>query len=257
MFVDWVAVQGIATSVLVLTSAGAIGYASLQLRHEREYREVENLEKQLGFFLAENFVRARRRLAEARLDLTDPANPKFHGWEIDSPPVSAFEVLDFYEHLSLLVKKGHLNLYDVWHTFYEWAQPVYVDLQQMIESEDSPYAEHYNDLQRLMRRMDEIQIRKMHKKKANHWALWTPERIIEHYRYELESGGRPRRTRRQPDALAVAREVAREVVKEIEVKQVSPEASGILTVPSKDLPEWPEGAAPPTVEEAAGKTVHA
>ncbi len=48
--------------------------------------------------------------------------------------MSAFEVLDFYEHLALLVKKGHLDLYDVWHTFYEWAQPVYVDMQALIES---------------------------------------------------------------------------------------------------------------------------
>jgi hypothetical protein len=61
--------------------------------------------------------------------------------------------------------------------------------------------------------MDEIQLKKMHAKNAdaNHWALWTPDRIIDHYKYELESGGRPRRSRR-----AAAREVAREVVKEIQ-----------------------------------------
>ncbi len=58
--VDWVAVQGVATSILVLTSVGAIAYAGLQLKHEREYRSVENLEKQLTFFLSENFVAARR-----------------------------------------------------------------------------------------------------------------------------------------------------------------------------------------------------
>ena len=51
MTIDWVEVQSIATAVLVLTSAGAIAYAALQLRHEREYRAVANLEKQLGFFL--------------------------------------------------------------------------------------------------------------------------------------------------------------------------------------------------------------
>ena len=123
------------------------------------------------------------------------------------------------------MKKGHLELYDVWHTFYEWAQPVYVDMQQLIESPDSMYADHYNDLQRMMRRMDEIQLQRMHKQNANHWSLWTPERIIEHYQYELESGGRPRRSRR-----ATARVVAREVVKEIQ---------------HSDLPDWPEGAAPP------------
>ena len=225
--IDWVAVQGIATSILVFTSVGAIAYAGLQLRHEREYRSVENLEKQLSFFLSENFVAARRRLAQARLDV-NPDETKLHGWEVEAPPVSVFEVLDFYEHLALLVKKGHLDLYDVWHTFYEWAQPVYVDMQLLIESPDSMYADHYDDLQRMMRKMDEIQLRRMHAKNANHWALWTPDRIIEHYKYELESGGRPGRSRR-----AVARAVAREVAKEIHLAE---------------LPVWPDGAAPP--EEA-------
>jgi len=212
MIVDWVAMQAIATSILVFTSVGAIAYAGLQLRHEREYRSVANLEKQLAFFLSESFVAARRRLAVARLDLTGSARV-MQTWELDSPPVSAFEVLDFYEHLALLVKKGHLDLYDVWHTFYEWAQPVYVDMQQLIESPDSMYADQYNDLQRMMRQMDEIQLKRMHQQNANHWVLWTPERIVEHYRYELESGGRPRRSRR-----AEAREMAREVVKEIQAE---------------------------------------
>jgi hypothetical protein len=216
MHVDWTAVQAVATSILVLTSVGAIAYAGLQLRHERQYRSVENLEKQLSFFLSDNFVAARRRLAQARLDLAG-SEATLQVWELDSPPVSAFEILDFYEHLALLVKKGHLDIYDVWHTFYEWAQPVYVDMQAMIESPDSMYADHYDDLQRMMRRMDAIQIERMHRKNANHWALWTPDRIIDHYKYELESGGRPRRSRR-----AAAREVAREVVKEIQ--QTAPES---------------------------------
>ncbi len=232
MLVDWIAVQGVSTSILVLTSVGAIGYAGLQLRHEREYRSVENLEKQLGFFLGEQFVGARRRLAQARLDVTG-TEPVLVAWDLQAPPVSAFEVLDFYEHLALLVKKGHLDLYDVWHTFYEWAQPVYVDLQAMIESDESLYSDHYNDLQRMMRQMDEIQLERMHAQNANHWSLWTPDRIIEHYKYELESGGRPRRSRR-----AAARDVAREVVKEIQQAETAP--------------EWPEGAAlpeAPQVEE--------
>ncbi len=181
-----------ATVVLVITSAGAIAYAGLQLRHERAYRAVDNLEKQLSFFLSDKFVEVRRRLAAARLDAT-----ALRPWTLEEPPVSAFEVLDFYEHLSLLVKKGHLDVYDVWHTFYEWAQPVYVDMQALIESEESAYSQHYSDLQRLMRQMDDIQIAKMQTQRGEHWALWTPERIIEHYQYELESGGRPRRIQRR------------------------------------------------------------
>jgi hypothetical protein len=196
---DWVAVQAMATAALVLTSAGAIGYAGLQLRHERAYRAVDNLEKQLSFFLSDKFVEVRRRLAESRLD-----GAGLKAWTLDDPPVNAFEVLDFYEHLSLLVKKGHLDVYDVWHTFYEWAQPVYVDMQLLIESEESAYSEHYRDLQKLIRRMDEIQIAKMQTQKGDHWALWTPERIIEHYRYELQAGGRPRRVRRRRETQVTA-----------------------------------------------------
>jgi hypothetical protein len=196
---DWVAVQAVATAALVLTSAGAIGYAGLQLRHERAYRAVDNLEKQLSFFLSDKFVEVRRRLAESRLD-----GAGLKTWTLDDPPVNAFEVLDFYEHLSLLVKKGHLDVYDVWHTFYEWAQPVYVDMQLLVESEESAYSEHYRDLQKLIRRMDEIQIAKMETQKGDHWALWTPERIIEHYRYELQAGGRPRRIRRRRETQVTA-----------------------------------------------------
>ena len=212
MFIDWNEVQALGTSFLVLTSAGAISYAALQLKHERQYRSVANLEKQLGLFLADGFVGARRRLAQARLD-SGGSEVALVAWDVHTPPVSAFEVLDFYEHLALLVKKGHLDIYDVWHTFYEWAQPVYVDMQPLIESDDSLYADHYEDLRRMMRQMDEIQLKRMHQKNANHWLLWTPERIIEHYTYELESGGRPRRSRR-----AQAREMAREVAREIETK---------------------------------------
>jgi hypothetical protein len=218
--INWTEVEALANTCLVLTSAGAISYAALQLRHERDYRSVANLEKQLAFFLSDNFVATRRRLAQARLDLDATPCPTLRPWELDAPPVSVFEVLDFYEHLSLLVKKGHLDVYDVWHTFYEWAQPVYVDMQPLIESPDSMYAEHYNDLQHLMRQMDEIQLNRMHAKNANHWSLWTPDRIIDHYRYELESGGRPRRTRRAPQE---ARDIAREVIREIQQTETTSE----------------------------------
>ncbi len=199
--VNWVAIQAIANAALVATSGGAIAYAGRQLQHERGYRSVENLEKQLTFFLSEQFLSARRRLAESRVreDLLLPLDK-------NDPPVTAFEVLDFYEHLGLLVKKGHLDVYDVWHTFYEWAQPVYVDLQPVIEDEGSPICDQYSDLQKLMRAMDNIQLRRMHAKNANHWALWTPERILDYYRYEMEAGREagPRRRRREREKRAVA-----------------------------------------------------
>ena len=198
---NWEAVQALANLALVLTSAGAIGYAGLQLRHEREYRAVTNLEKQLSFFLSDPFVAARRRLAEARTD-----GRELCSWSVEDPPIAAFEVLDFYEHLGLLVKKGHLDVYDVWHTFYEWAQPVYVDLQALIEGEESGFSDQYSDLRKLLRKMDDIQLKRMHAQNsnANHWALWTPERILDYYQYELESGKQSNRRRRSRSKKAIA-----------------------------------------------------
>jgi hypothetical protein len=93
-------------------------------------------------------------------------------------------------------------------------------MQPLIEAPESMYSDHYEDLQSMMRKMDELQLKRMHAKNANHWALWTPDRIIDHYKYELESGGRPRRSRR-----AAAREVAREMVKEIQEAHVDLGAS--------------------------------
>ena len=205
--VNWTQVEAIANSCLVLTSAGAIAYAGVQLQHERGYRSVANLEKQLGFFLSESFTAARRRLAADRLAADGKS---LRSCDVDDPPVSAFEVLDFYEHVGLLVKKGHLEIYDVWHTFYEWAQPVYIDMQPMIEGKDSPYADHYSDLRKLMRQMDEIQLHRMHENNANHWALWTPERIMQHYRYELEVGGLSPRGKRSAERRAARAERLRE-----------------------------------------------
>lgn len=193
--VDWVEMQALATTILVFTSACAIAYAALQLKQEREYRSVANLEKQLTMFQSDSFVAARKRLAADRL-----VDGVLVALDKESPPASALEVLDFYDHVGLLIKKGHLEVYDVWHTFYEWAQPVYVDLRPLVEDADSPFSDHYTDLRRLMRKMDELQIARMHLQRANHFALWTPHRIIDHYKYEMESGGRlVRRTRRKAE----------------------------------------------------------
>ena len=188
--VNWMAVQAVGTVALVATSAGAIAYAGLQLKHEREYRSIANLEKHLSTFLSDPFLAARRKLAQDRMD-----GDKLRPLDKMDPPVSVFEVLDFYEHLGLLVKKGNLNVYDVWHTFYEWAQPVYADLKPVIEDRDSPYIDHYLDLRRLMIAMDSLQRSHMHNQKTQHWTLWTAERILAHYKYELEVSGTTRRIR--------------------------------------------------------------
>jgi len=189
--IDWQETTALATFGLVLSSFGAILYASKQLRDERKYRQMANLERQLSFFLSEPFLLARRKLAEDRL-MEKSLKPLDPG----APPLSVFELLDFYEHIALLVKKDHLDVYDVWHTFYEWLQPVYFDLREILEDQNGQWTDHYSDLRLLMARLDTIQRTKMSRRgRKEHKKLWTAERIVEHYEYEIQIGGRPRRIR--------------------------------------------------------------
>ena len=213
MGANWTEAEAVATVLLVLTSVAGIFYAGVQLKHERQYRAVTNLEKQLAFFHSGKFREARRRLAAERL------NDARDLLALDSadPPLAAFEVLDFYEHLGLLVKKRHLELYDVWHTFYEWVQPVYADLRVVLEGKDSEWADHYSDLRRMMHGMDRIQQQRMRRRGAAHGKLWSDERICEHYSYELETTGEyvpARRTRglsRRLDQTPMAEKAIEEI----------------------------------------------
>jgi len=194
MQMNWQESTAIATFGLLLSSLGAILYASKQLHHERNYRQMANLERQLTFFLSERFLRARRRLAEDRLDYSSNAGTAggeaaLQALNKKKPPMSVFEVLDFYEHLALLIKKGHLDIYDVWHTFYEWLQPVYFDLLPILEDKEGQWYYHYSDLCRLMSRLDTLQkTRMVATNRGAHQALWTAERIVAHYQYDLELG---------------------------------------------------------------------
>lgn len=206
MISNWTEAEAIASAFLVLTSLGGIFYAGVQLRHERQYRAVSNLEKQLAYFHSTKFREARRRLAQERLN----DRGELLALVSSEPPLAAFEVLDFYEHLGLLIKKGHLEIYDVWHTFYEWAQPVYADMRRILEDRSNEWADHYSDLRRIMHGMDRIQRDRMRKRRDQHVKLWSDDRICEHYQYELEATGeyvparRSRRLSRRRDQTPIA-----------------------------------------------------
>jgi hypothetical protein len=186
MQMNWQETTAVATFGLVLSSFGAILYASKQLHHERTYRQMANLERQLTFFLSERFLLARSRLAEDRLAENRLEGMALRPLDPRNPPMSVFEVLDFYEHVALLIKKNHLDIYDVWHTFYEWLQPVYFDLLPILDDKEGRWYYHYSDLCRLMAQLDILQKTRMVGTERNaRQALWTAERIVAHYQYEL------------------------------------------------------------------------
>ena len=132
---SWDAVTAFETWAVFLATAGLIGTgvwalrsAAKQINIQRELARIDNLEKQLFFFESEPFTRVKPALASARTQANG-----YIPLGVDDPPASMYESLNFFEHVGLLVKLGHLRARDVWHTFAYWAVPLYYDSRRLIE----------------------------------------------------------------------------------------------------------------------------
>jgi len=187
MSINWDAVAGIATAALVATGAGAIYFAYRQIENERAYRRIDNLEAQIDRFDREPIAGHRKKLAEARLDAS---RTRLRILDVDDPPTSAYEVLNFFEHIAFLVEKGHLNIYDVWHSFGYWARATYYDFRSLIEYEQREDPSTYCDFLKLDARLRKIDI-----EETGAENTWLPDELVNYYLSEIEEVKKPRRRR--------------------------------------------------------------
>src|ERR1700728_3288950 len=138
-----------ATLLLVLTAFLTIAFTWIQIAIQRRQTRVDNLEKQIDRFESEQFQRTRRGLAGKRLDRSD----ELIALDLADIPIELQEILDFFEHIAFLVRRGHLGSYDVWHTFATWIGPVYWDAREYIAIEQLDDKTIYEDLVWLYHRM--------------------------------------------------------------------------------------------------------
>jgi hypothetical protein len=185
--INWGAVTAVSTAALVVTGAGAIYFAYRQIENERVYRRIENLEEQLGRFDADPIANHRKTLAEARLDASKAT---LRSLDAEDPPVSTYEILNFFEHIAFLVDKGHLNVFDVWHTFDYWATAYYYDFRSVIEVEQRDDCSSYCDFVKLITQLREVQI-----KETGRENTWLPDELVGFYSSELEDVKKPGRRR--------------------------------------------------------------
>lgn len=170
----------------MVTGIAAIYFAYRQIENERAYRRIENLEEQMNRFDSAPLADHRRGLAENRLDGT---KTKLRTLDVENVPNSAYEILNFFEHVASLVDKGHLNLYDVWHTFDYWATAYYYDLHEVIEVEQCDDQSSYCDFVKLISELRKIQVQETGRENA-----WLQDELVAFYDTErLESKKRSRR----------------------------------------------------------------
>ena len=155
------------TGVLAATAAWALVYARQQLRQVQESEQVQHLLRFVEQFDTEPLVNSRKSLAEKRLK------------GVDDPP-ELDNILNFFETIGLLVKRGYLDAHDVWAMFSYWMFSVFADFPDSIEQERKEDPTFYSDFATLVERLRIIET-------AEHGLSDRPSRddIEEFWRYEL------------------------------------------------------------------------
>ena len=120
------------TAIIAGTGVWALVYALRQLKQAHESDKVHHLVRFIEQFENEPMASYRRSLAEKRLRGA-------------SYPTEAQSILNFFETIGLLVKRGYLDVNDVWSSFAYWMFYIYADLREDIEQEQRDDGTYYGD----------------------------------------------------------------------------------------------------------------
>jgi hypothetical protein len=137
-------VSAAALSVAAGTGVWALIYASKQLKHAREAERVKHLVEFNREFDSESMTKWRKIVAEQRLKGV-------------AYPDESQRLLDFFETIGLLVRRGYLDEYDVWSTFSYWMFNIYADFREDIEQLQRDDKNYYLDSCELQKRLREIE----------------------------------------------------------------------------------------------------
>jgi hypothetical protein len=158
------------TGVLALTAVVALVVGYRQLKEFHTEAQVQHLLALDQKFDQEPMLTYRRGLAEKRL-------------RNEEDPDELYPLLDFFETVGLLVKRGYLDESDVWNTFGHNVLILNADSRQIIEQlqreDPTTYAEFSSLVEHLQRTENE-----------NHGTDAHPskEEITEYWKQELSAG---------------------------------------------------------------------
>jgi hypothetical protein len=170
----------VATAVIAVTSLCALIYASRQLAQAREGEKVKHLIEFIQEFEREPMAQYRKIVAEKR------------GRGTNYPP-EAQKILDFFETIGLLVRRGYLDEDDVWSSFGYWMFNIYADFRDDIEQERRADKTYYEDSCELLERLHKIE-----KAKGSSDDHPSKEEIQDFWKDEVKALAGSPLTRRKP-----------------------------------------------------------
>jgi hypothetical protein len=79
---------------------------------------------------------------------------------LDGKPLEAEPILDFFETMALLLRRGALDQEIVWHTFFHWIDHYYAAAQELIEQRQTVEPLVWKDLVSLVGKLRKLQTSK-------------------------------------------------------------------------------------------------
>jgi hypothetical protein len=178
-----------ATFSLVGTGLLTITFAWIQIALQRTQTRVGNLESLVQWFEGDRIRRVRQSLAICRLT----GSAKLKRLDLDDVPDPADELLDFFEHMAFLVRRGHLKAFDTWHTFGPWIAAIHADFREYIAVLQVHDATTYCDFAWLFKRLVEID-----RREKGSGLEYDDDDLEAHYGYESRLDGVRVPVRRKP-----------------------------------------------------------
>lgn len=173
----WESVTAVATLVLSIATLFTICVMHTQVKDARDMDRVKNLIDLHKEFDSREFATIRRDLAAKRLD----ADGHLRDYQGEAPS-EAYEIMNFFDHVGMLLNRQHLDSEDVWEEMSYWISGYHEDFKDVIYEERKSDPAAYLDFDKLAQAMDEIS--KHHYKNA---AYISETNLEEFYRYELQN----------------------------------------------------------------------
>jgi len=147
----WEKLHAISTLMLAVIGAAALIFAWLQIKESRNAAQVQHIDD-LAHRWDYEMVGTRKALALRRLNTKQDALLPL---ALENPPDEMLSILNFYEHMDLLIDRGFVDKYDVWRDFSGDMFPFYADVHSYIDSvqkDDHSTWKGFTDLMEDMRK---------------------------------------------------------------------------------------------------------
>lgn len=172
---QWESVTALSSAAVAIMAFLAGFFTFQQISDFRDAAKIQHLAEESRAFDSPNFLSIRKGLASKRIDTAgklkelDPANP----------PIEIYEILNYFDYLGLLHKRGYLDANDVWEVFGYWMDNFYADSLPVIKQEQKDSPNTYRNFEALA-----AIVRAIDKRRGEGTDPPSPEDLADFYAYE-------------------------------------------------------------------------